>query len=160
MNDTSLARRISLPLLTLYGLGTILGAGIYVLIGEVALRADRLAPLSFIAAALIAALTAYSFARLASMFPKSAGEAVYAYAAFNNRIITVIVSFRGSESRKVPKSSPPLSCLAPSKQHLALLEDNDRRFRQIFIGHFSFAPRNGILQSRRPCRTDRGDGAD
>ncbi len=91
MNDTSLARRISLPLLTLYGLGTILGAGIYVLIGEVALRADRLAPLSFIAAALIAALTAYSFARLASMFPKSAGEAVYAYAAFNNRIITVIV---------------------------------------------------------------------
>ncbi len=91
MTEPPLARRISLPLLTLYGLGTILGAGIYVLIGEVALRADQLAPLSFIAAALIAAVTAYSFARLASMFPKSAGEAAYAYAAFNKRIISVLV---------------------------------------------------------------------
>ena len=91
MTETSLARRISLPLLTLYGLGTILGAGIYVLIGEVALRADQLAPLSFLVSAIIAAVTAYSFARLASMLPKSAGEAAYAYAAFNKRIISVLV---------------------------------------------------------------------
>ncbi|MGI9228150.1 MAG: APC family permease, partial [Gammaproteobacteria bacterium] len=51
MPDTSLARRISLPLLTFYGLGTILGAGVYVLIGEVTLRAGEYAPLSFIFAA-------------------------------------------------------------------------------------------------------------
>ena len=91
MPDISLARRISLPLLTFYGLGTILGAGIYVLIGEVALRADQLAPLSFIVAACIAAITAYSFARLSSMFPKSSGPAAYAYAAFNARKLSVIV---------------------------------------------------------------------
>ena len=71
MSDTSLARRISLPLLTFYGLGTILGAGIYVLIGEVAHRAGQYTPLSFIVAACIAAVTAYSFARLSSLFPKS-----------------------------------------------------------------------------------------
>ncbi len=86
-----LARKVSLPLLTFYGLGTILGAGIYVLIGEVALRADQLAPFSFIFAALIAAVTAYSFARLASMFPRSAGAAAYVHAAFNKRFISVLV---------------------------------------------------------------------
>ncbi len=91
MADTSLARKISLPLLTFYGLGTILGAGIYVLIGEVALRADKYAPLSFIVAACIAAITAYSFARLSSMFPKSAGEAAYAHAAFNKHRLSALV---------------------------------------------------------------------
>ena len=46
MNETTLARKVSLPLLTFYGLGTILGAGIYVLIGEVTLRAQQSKPFS------------------------------------------------------------------------------------------------------------------
>ena len=91
MPDISLARRISLPLLTFYGLGTILGAGIYVLIGEVSLRAEQFASFSFIVSAGIAAITAYSFARLSSLFPKSAGEAAYAYSAFNSRSISALV---------------------------------------------------------------------
>lgn len=64
-NNTSLARTINLPLLTLYGLGTILGAGIYVLIGKVAGQAGLLAPLAFIVAAFIAWITA-----LADMVPR------------------------------------------------------------------------------------------
>ncbi len=91
MSDTSLARRISLPLLTFYGLGTILGAGIYVLIGEATLRAGHYTPIAFIVAACIAAVTAYSFARLSAQFPKSAGEAAYANAAFKSRYVTVLV---------------------------------------------------------------------
>ena len=91
MSGGTLARKISLPLLTFYGLGTILGAGIYVLIGEVALRSGQLAPLSFIFAALIASITAYSFARLASMFPKCAGAAAYVHAAFNTRFISLMI---------------------------------------------------------------------
>ncbi len=91
MTDTLLARRISLPLLTFYGLGTILGAGIYVLIGEVTLRAGPYSPISFFVAATIAAITAYSFARLSSFIPKSAGEAAYAYAAFNKPSISALV---------------------------------------------------------------------
>ena len=91
MSEIPLARRISLPLLTFYGLGTILGAGIYVLIGEVTLRAGQYAPLSFIVSALIASITAYSFARLSSFFPKSAGEAAYANAAFKKPSISVLV---------------------------------------------------------------------
>ena len=43
----SLKRSIGFPLLTLYGLGTILGAGIYVLVGKVAISAGIYAPVSF-----------------------------------------------------------------------------------------------------------------
>lgn len=91
MNETKLARKVSLPLLTFYGLGTILGAGIYVLIGEVTLRAQQYTYLAFIISALIAGITAYSFARLASMHPKSAGEAAYVYAATNSRLASAII---------------------------------------------------------------------
>lgn len=73
----ALKRSLSLPLLTLYGLGTTVGAGIYVLVGQVAGRAGLLAPVSFLVAALLAGLTAFSFAELSSRYPRSAGEALY-----------------------------------------------------------------------------------
>ena len=91
MSDNTLARKISLPLLTFYGLGTILGAGIYVLIGEVTLRAGPYSSISFIVAAVIAAITAYSFARLSSLIPKSAGPAAYAFAAFKIPSVSALV---------------------------------------------------------------------
>lgn len=49
-----LRRVISLPLLVLYGLGTIVGAGIYVLLGEVAGLAGYQTPLAFLFAVLLA----------------------------------------------------------------------------------------------------------
>jgi amino acid transporter len=91
MPQTALARKITLPLLTFYGTGTILGAGIYLLIGEVSLRAGTHAPIAFILSACIAAITAYSFARLSSIYPKSAGEVTYTYAAFNSKFISTLV---------------------------------------------------------------------
>ncbi len=86
-----LARRINLPLLVLYGLGTILGAGIYVLVGKVAAEAGLLAPLSFIFAAFVAWLTALSYSRLVVLFPKSAGEAVYVEHGFRQHWLTLSV---------------------------------------------------------------------
>jgi amino acid transporter len=91
MPKAELARKVTLPLLTFYGLGTILGAGIYVLIGEVTLRAGTLAPLAFGLSAVIASITAYSFARLSSMFPRSAGEAAYTLEAFHSKKLSAIV---------------------------------------------------------------------
>ena len=44
--SVELKRSLSLPLITFYGLGTIIGAGIYVLIGEVAGKASVYAPFS------------------------------------------------------------------------------------------------------------------
>ncbi|MGK0441760.1 MAG: amino acid transporter [Pseudohongiellaceae bacterium] len=52
----ALKRTISCPLLTLYGLGTILGAGIYVLIGKVALVSGLYAPLAFVVVAAVTAV--------------------------------------------------------------------------------------------------------
>jgi amino acid transporter len=82
---TTLKRSLSLPLITFYGLGTIIGAGIYVLIGVVASKAGMFSPLAFLLAAFIAGFTAFSYAELTSRFPRSAGEAVYFQEAFDKR---------------------------------------------------------------------------
>jgi len=75
--DPGLRRTLSLPLLTLYGVGTTVGAGVYALMGEVAGEAGLFAPVAFGLASLLAAFTALSFAELSARFPRSAGEAVY-----------------------------------------------------------------------------------
>jgi amino acid transporter len=93
MNPTTLERSIGLPLLTLYGLGTILGAGIYVLIGHVAATAGSAAPSSFVLAAVLAGTTALSFAELSARVPRSAGEAAYVEAAFGRPWLTRTVGW-------------------------------------------------------------------
>jgi amino acid transporter len=80
-----LRRRLGLPLLTLYGVGVTIGAGIYVLIGTVANHAGMHAPLAFLLAAVVMALTVASYAELCTRYPVAAGEAAYVRAAFNRR---------------------------------------------------------------------------
>jgi amino acid transporter len=87
--DVELKRSLSLPLITYYGLGTIIGAGIYVLIGEVAGKAGIYAPFAFLLAAIVAAFSAFSYAELSARFPLSAGEAVYVKQAFDRRWLTI-----------------------------------------------------------------------
>ena len=79
----TLKRSMNLLTLTFYGLGTIIGAGIYILIGEVAAVAGSYMPLSFLLAGFIALFTGLSYAELASRFPVSAGVAVYVKKAWN-----------------------------------------------------------------------------
>jgi len=86
-----LRRSLSLPLLTLYGLGTTIGAGVYVLLGKVVQSAGMYAPLSFILSCTIAAFRAFTFAELAARFPKSAGEAVYVHEGFNSRCFAILI---------------------------------------------------------------------
>ncbi len=88
---TPLKRAFSLPLLTFYGLGTILGAGIYVLIGEVVANAGMLAPVAFLVASILAGFSALSYAELGARFPFSAGEAVYVQQAFGHRRLAMLV---------------------------------------------------------------------
>lgn len=87
----ALKRSLSMPMITLYGLGTTIGAGIYVLIGEVAGSAGMYAPLSFLLAACLASLTVFSFAEFASRLPKSAGEAVFVHAAFPVKLLALFI---------------------------------------------------------------------
>ncbi len=88
---TTLKRRLTLPLFTFYGLGSILGAGIYALVGKVAGEAGVFAPLSFIIAAFLAALTGFSYAELSSRYPKSGGEAIYVAKAFNIKKFSTLI---------------------------------------------------------------------
>ncbi len=85
---SELKRSLSLPLITFYGLGTIIGAGIYVLIGEVAARAGMHAPVAFVLAAIVAAFTAFTYAELSARHPHSAGEAAYVQAAFGRAALS------------------------------------------------------------------------
>jgi amino acid transporter len=87
----ALKRSLSLPLITLYGLGNILGAGIYVLIGKVAAHAGMFAPVSFLVASLLACLTAFTYAEMSARYPYSAGEAVYLHMGFSMQWLSVLV---------------------------------------------------------------------
>jgi amino acid transporter len=75
--EPKLKRSLTLLPLTLYGLGTTIGAGIYALIGEMAAIAGAQMPFSFLVAAVLAGLTGLSFAELAARMPRAAGEALY-----------------------------------------------------------------------------------
>lgn len=87
----TLKRSLSLPLVTLYGLGNILGAGIYVLVGKVVLHAGIFAPLSFLVASLLACLTAFTYAELSARYPLSAGEAVYVQQGLGIQTLSALV---------------------------------------------------------------------
>ncbi len=89
--QAGLRRALSLPLVTFYGLGTILGAGIYVLVGEVAGAAGIYAPLAFLVAAVVAAFTAFTYAELAARHPLSGAEAVYVQEGFGRREVSTLV---------------------------------------------------------------------
>ncbi len=88
-----LDRRIGPVLLTLYGVGVMVGAGIYVLIGSIAGIAGAATPMAFALAGLTAAFSAWSFAELSSRIPRSAGEAAYVEAAFGSAVLSTTVGF-------------------------------------------------------------------
>ena len=86
-----LKRALSWPLLSLYGLGVTLGAGIYVLVGATAAQAGIYAPVSFLIAAAIVGITALSYIELATRYPVSAGAAAYVEAGFHKPWLTTAI---------------------------------------------------------------------
>ena len=79
-----LRRVLGLWELTVLGLGTIVGAGIYVLIGAAAGIAGNIVWLSFVIAALISYLRGFSYSELASIFPKAGAEYTYITQSFGD----------------------------------------------------------------------------
>ena len=88
--DSELKRELGLLEVTLSGVGIIVGAGIYALIGPAAGMAGNAVWLSFGIAALIALFTGLSYAELSSMFPKASAEYEYTNHAFGRRIAFVV----------------------------------------------------------------------
>lgn len=89
--NVKLKRTLGLPLVVLYGLGNILGAGIYVLVGKVAGFAGTSTTLAFIVAMITAGFTAFSYMELAGRYPVSASVSVYLHKAFGKRWLSVLI---------------------------------------------------------------------
>ena len=81
----TLKRDMGLGGLIFYGTGTILGAGIFVVIGEVMGEAGPAAPLAYALAGLVAVFTALSFAEVGARVPTAAGAIDYVEAGFGDR---------------------------------------------------------------------------
>jgi APA family basic amino acid/polyamine antiporter len=90
-NDAPALRR-SLGLLetTVGGVGIILGAGIYVLVGEVAGKAGDTLWVSFAMAAVMAAAIGLCYAELASAFPRAGADYEYTRQALGQRAAFVV----------------------------------------------------------------------
>lgn len=79
---TGLRRTLGLPSLVFYGIGLILGAGIYSVIGAAAAEAGRALWMSFALGAVAALLTGLSYAELGTAYPKAGAEFIYLREAF------------------------------------------------------------------------------
>ena len=88
-----LKRGLGLFSTTLYGIGVILGAGVYALIGVGAGLAGNMLWLAFAISAVIAIFTSLSYAELASMFPKEAAEYNYTKKAFGKESLSFMVGW-------------------------------------------------------------------
>ncbi|WP_182111281.1 MULTISPECIES: APC family permease [unclassified Actinotalea] len=92
-NPTRLRRAVTGPLLYLFILGDVLGAGIYALVGEMAGVAGGAVWLAFALALLMALLTACSYAELVTKYPRAGGSAVFAERAFRHPLVAFLVGF-------------------------------------------------------------------
>lgn len=90
---TRLARRITGPLLFLFILGDVLGAGVYALMGELSAEVGGVLWAPLVVAMLLALLTAGSYAELVTKYPRAGGAAVFAERAFGKPLIAFLVGF-------------------------------------------------------------------
>ncbi|MFD3579242.1 APC family permease [Streptomyces sp. NPDC058644] len=81
-SPTSLKKALTTPLLYFFILGDVLGAGVYVLVGQVAADAGGAVWAPLIAALCLALLTAASYAELVTKYPRAGGSSHYATLAF------------------------------------------------------------------------------
>ncbi|MEW6748926.1 MAG: amino acid permease [Candidatus Micrarchaeota archaeon] len=88
-----LKKELGLLSTTLYGIGVILGAGIYALIAVGAGLAGNMLWLAFLLSAVIAVFTGMSYAELSGMFPKEAAEYNYTRKAFGRETFSFVVGW-------------------------------------------------------------------
>ncbi len=87
----TLARTLGLGGLVAYGIGDMLGSGIYALVGKAAGGMGNAIWLAFLASMVAAALTGLSYASLGSRYPRAAGAAYVAQRAFRRPLLSYLV---------------------------------------------------------------------
>jgi amino acid transporter len=86
-----LRRVLSFWALIFYGMGVIVGAGIYVALGAVMARAGPAAPVSFLLAGIVASMTGLCYAEFSGRFPEAAGAASYVGHGFRSDRLAMLV---------------------------------------------------------------------
>ncbi len=118
-----LKKNLTLPLVTLYGIGVTIGAGIYVLIGAAAAKAGVYAPIAFLLAAFVATFTGLSYAELSTRMPVSAGEAAYVKRGFQSEKLALIVGLLVTASGIISAATVSIGA-ASYLQHFLSLPPN------------------------------------
>jgi amino acid transporter len=88
-----LKRTISRPMLTVFVIGDVLGAGIYALVGAVGAEVGGAIWASFALAGILALFTATAYAELVTKYPQAAGAALYVHRAYRTPFFTFMVAF-------------------------------------------------------------------
>jgi len=86
--NSTLPRQLGLFQVVTYGIGNIVGAGIYVLVGDAAGLAGSSIWLSFLIGAIVAGFTGLTYAELSSMYPRAASEYIYVGRAYGSRLLS------------------------------------------------------------------------
>ena len=89
----SLHRVMGPWLLLLFIVGDILGTGIYAITGQVAKQVGGAVWLPFVAAFVVAVITAFSYLELVTKYPRAAGAALYMHKAFGIHFVSFITAF-------------------------------------------------------------------
>jgi len=89
--EPTLHRSVGPVQMALYGLGSMLGAGIYGLIGKAAGEVGNAVWLAFVVALVAALLTAMSYASLGSRYPRAAGAVYVAQRAYGFPLLSFMV---------------------------------------------------------------------
>lgn len=119
---TKLERNIGLVALILYGVGDILGAGIYGLVGKAAGEMGYAAWLGFVTSMIAAGLTGLSYASLGSRYPRAGGAAYITFRAFSKPFLSYVIG------------------LAVLASGLTSMATASRVFSGYFTGLFEFIP--------------------
>ncbi|WP_296261320.1 MULTISPECIES: APC family permease [unclassified Pseudomonas] len=90
---TALKRAVSGPMLLLFILGDVLGAGVYALAGTIAGQVGGAVWVPLLIALCFALLTAGSYAELVTKYPHAGASAVFAAKAFNSPLISFLIGF-------------------------------------------------------------------
>ena len=90
---TGLKKEAGLFQVVAYGIGNIVGAGIYVLVGDASGLAGSAVWLAFLVGAIVALFTGLSYAELAAVYPKAASEYVFLGRAYGNRALSFLTQW-------------------------------------------------------------------
>ena len=93
MSGEAPAKRMTVIQATFIGVGTMVGAGIFALLGAAGAVAGSAVWLSFLIAGIIAGLQGYSFAKLGSKYPSGGGMLEYLAKGFGQGHVTGVVSW-------------------------------------------------------------------